>query len=124
MPRYLPLSSPQMSQQQRSGGKHPHGGGGATSSDNDASPTTAKPPSKSGLKKIFCKIKRSNSGGQLGSDPAAAAPSPQPGGRPQVQNPAVPAEQQPQHFVRNGLRATAAGRLGTVLQNSRCYRTL
>ena len=77
-----------------------------------AKPPAAAPTSSAskGFKKIFHKIKRSNSGGQLG-DPsvaaAAASPSPQPGARQPVA--ALPEQQ---HFVRNGLRATAAGRLG------------
>ena len=127
VPRYLPLSpSPQMQPASKAGGKHGHTS--SSPSDNEApTNTSAKPPSSKsggggGLKKIFCKIKRSNSGGQLGGGGGdqAAAPSPQPNqGRHQGSSAAAAASPHPpppsehQHFVRNGLRATAAGRLGT-----------
>ena len=130
VPRYLPLSpSPQMQPASKAGGKHGHTS--SSPSDNEApTNTSAKPPSSKGgggggLKKIFCKIKRSNSGGQLGGGGGgdqAAAPSPQPShGRHQgssaaaaAASPHPPTPSEYQHFVRNGLRATAAGRLGIV----------
>ena len=106
VPRYLPLS-PQMPQTNPRHRKHPLA---SSPSDNDASPTTETPPkSKGGFKKIFHKIKRSNSGGHLEAPPSVASPSPRP-----VIN---------ENFTRNGLRATTAGRLGSSNTHSQLAST-
>jgi len=131
VPRYLPLSSPHMKhQQQPQTNPHltsrKHGAASTSPSDNDASPTLESkgsttsagvpPKAAKGFKKIFHKIKRSNSGGHLGGGgqqevvmPAAPSPSPRSTTVASMETHAHPQ----QHFVRNGLRATTAGRLGS-----------
>ncbi len=64
-----------------------------------------RPPK--GFKKIFGKIKRSNSGGHL----AATPPSPAPEKSPIPISP-IKRSGTPEPFRRGGLRATAGGRLG------------
>ena len=68
----------------------------------------SRPPK--GFKKIFGKIKRSNSGGHL----AAAPPSPAVAEKSPVSSSASPSKRSgtPEPFRRGGLRATAGGRLG------------
>ena len=100
-----------------------HGAASTSPSDNDASPTLESkgsttsagvpPKAAKGFKKIFHKIKRSNSGGHLGGGggqqevvmPAAPSPSPRSATAASMETHTHPQ----QHFVRNGLRATTAG---------------
>ena len=89
-PKYLPISpSPR-------------------NSDSDHSPATEEPKSANkSFKKIFGKVKRSNSGGHLQAPSETTASE-----KPSVKISMVEEVVQPQPFRRGGFRATAGGRLG------------